>query len=86
MNLGQYCMIAKGIKRSLEVCGHEFKMKAGGVISASLGWTGGGVQQAASWNYLHGCWFAQETLGSKWGVGIAEDTCEGEGRGIDHGM
>ena len=36
-------MIAKGIKRPLEVCGHEFKMKAGGVMSASSGWTGAGA-------------------------------------------
>ena len=53
-NLGQYCMIAKGIKRPFEVGGYEFKMKAGGVMSASLGWTGAGAQQAASWNYHHG--------------------------------
>ena len=78
-------MIAKGIKRPFEVGGYEFKMKAGSVMSDSLGWTGADAQQAASWNYHHGFQFAQETLGSKRGD-IAEETCEGEGREIDHGM
>lgn len=33
-------MIAKGIREPFEVGGYEFKVKAGGVMSASLGWTG----------------------------------------------